>query len=73
MKISVVTITFHVKTADIMTVRSLTSVSGVVAVEMENGRLTDLMESVNPEVKIIPSEMNKLTLLLREVKVNMPL
>ena len=58
MKISVVSITFHVKTADIMTVRSLTSVSGVVAVEMENGRLTDLMESVNPEVKIITSEMN---------------
>ena len=51
MKISVVTITFHVKTADIMTVRSLTSVSGVVAVEMENGRLTDLMESASPEVK----------------------
>merc|ERR1739844_377734 len=44
MRISVVTITFPVKTVDILTVRSLKSVSGVVAVEMENGRLMDLME-----------------------------
>merc|ERR1712212_707627 len=48
-KISVVTITFHVKTVDFMTVRSLTSVSGVVGVEMENGRLTDHMESASQE------------------------
>ena len=47
MKISVVTKTVHVKTADIIIVRSLTSVSGVVAVEMENGVLEGLMESVN--------------------------
>jgi len=50
MRISVVMITFHVKTVDIMTVRSLKSVSGVVAVEMENGVLKDLMESVNPKI-----------------------
>jgi len=49
---SAVNITFHVKTVDIMTVRSLKSVSGVVAVEMENGRLMDLMESASPEMKI---------------------
>merc|ERR1719431_650251 len=49
MKISVVNITYHVKTVDIMTVRSLKSVYGVVAVEMENGRLTDLLESASPE------------------------
>ena len=42
------------KTADIMTVRSLTSVSGVVAVEMENGRLADLMEFVNLKVNNYP-------------------
>merc|ERR1711970_1273060 len=47
-------ITFHVKTVDIMTVRSLKSVSGVVGVEMEmiNGRLTDHMESASQEMKI---------------------
>ena len=52
MKISVVRITFPVKTVDIMTVRSLKSVSGVVAVEMDmiNGVLKDLMESVGQEV-----------------------
>ena len=45
----------HVKNVDIMIVRSLTSVSGVVAVEMEmiNGALEDLTMSVSPEVKII--------------------
>ena len=54
MKISVVTITFPVKTVDIMIVRSLKSVSGVVGVEMENGRLADLMEFVNLKVNNNP-------------------
>ena len=44
--------TFPVPTVAIMTVRSLSSVSGVVAVEMEmiNGVPKGLMESVSPEV-----------------------
>merc|ERR1719369_2751527 len=51
MKRCVVRITFPVKSVDIMTVRSLKSVSGVVGVEMENGRLKDLLESASPEMK----------------------
>jgi len=51
MKRSVVRITFPVKSVDMMTVRSLKSVSGVVGVEMENGRLKDLLESASPEMK----------------------
>ena len=44
------TIPAHVRTVDIMIVRSLTSVSGVQGVEIINGVIVDLMESVNPEV-----------------------
>ena len=44
------TIPAHVRTVDIMNVRSLTSVSGVQGVEIINGVIVDLMESVNPEV-----------------------
>jgi len=48
---SVVIITVHVRTVDIMTVRSLTSVSGVVGVEIINGVLKDLMESVSQKMR----------------------
>ena len=44
------TIPAHVRTVDIMIVRSLTSVGGVQGVEIINGVIVDLMESVNPEV-----------------------
>merc|ERR1739844_723823 len=69
-KRSAVTTLCHVKNVDIMIVRSLTSVSGVVAVEMEmiNGALKDLMESVSPKGsnctmrKRVPSTMGYLWL-----------
>jgi len=49
---SVAIITVHVKAVDIMSVRSLKSVSGVVGVEIEmiNGGLKDLMDSVSLEI-----------------------
>ena len=54
-------ITFPVKSVDILTVRSLKSVSGVVGVEMEKGRLKDLMESASPEVNNYPISVHAFT------------
>jgi len=50
-KMSVVIITYHAKTVDIMTARILRSVGGVLGEEMErvNGDVEDLMDTVSPE------------------------